>query len=75
MFIQNNYPIYNVPVLKEIIYRLTVKDKMKKLKKKHQTIFRSRVTITEILTSMQFHSHHIDMALNIYDKVYIHSSP
>eukprot|EP01084_Bolivina_argentea_P088233 159325_1 len=53
---------YKIEIILEIIYRLQVKDKLKK-QKKRQNIFNSRDDAFEILLSMNFSSNDIKKAL------------
>ena len=65
---EKRYPIYNLHVVKEIVYRLAVKDRLKKLQKSPEhNVYRSRVNVQMALESMSFHDHYIDLALSEYE--------
>eukprot|EP01084_Bolivina_argentea_P261071 441062_1 len=66
---EKSYPIYNIGVIKEIIYRLTIKDKLKQIKKgSNSRIYYSRVNVKQALEAMCFDEYHIDLAIKQYEK-------
>ena len=65
---ESNYPIYNICVVKELIYRLNIKDKIKKFKKHNNTTtYYSRVNVKQALESLTFHAYYIDLAIQTYE--------
>ncbi len=55
-------------MIKEIIYRLTIKDKLKQIKKGSKSnIYHSRVNVKQALESMCFDEYHIDLAITQYE--------
>ena len=65
---EKRYPIYSLHVVKEIVYRLAVKDRLKRLKRSPEhNVYRSRVNVQMALQSMSFHDHYIDRALTQYE--------
>ena len=64
---QNNYGIkYDLNIIKEIIYRLLIKDKLKQYKKL-KSIHQTRNEIQQTLYSMNFDSYHICSSLTMYE--------
>ena len=57
---------FDVPVIEEIIYRLSVKDKVKELKR-IQNLHQSRRSIQTILSDMNFGKRYIHLALLLYE--------
>eukprot|EP01084_Bolivina_argentea_P220804 374130_1 len=64
---ETNYPIYDVNVIEEIIYRLTIKDKVKVYHKLNKTIFKSRDNIKDALQSMDMSEYFVELAINQYE--------
>lgn len=56
---------YNIEVIIEIIYRLKVKDKLKR-QKRQQNVFESRQSVEQLLLSMDFSPHYVKKAIAEY---------
>eukprot|EP01083_Nonionella_stella_P083753 231643_1 len=57
---------YDLAIVEEIIYRLAVKDKMKQLKAV-QNLYQSREAVHEILSSLNFSTRYINLAMLLYE--------
>lgn len=71
---EKNYAIYDHTIIKEILYRLTVKDKVKQYQKLHKTIFESRSSLKQALFEMDLHDYYVDLAVKQYEVILILSA-
>eukprot|EP01084_Bolivina_argentea_P223221 377720_1 len=57
---------YNITIIREIIYRLHIKDKLKKLKQ-NKKVPQSRNDVKNALLSFNFHINYINVAFRMYE--------
>merc|ERR1712154_41376 len=57
---------YDIKVIRELIYRLSIKDKIKELKKV-QNLYQSRDAVEEILLSLNFSKKYVNTSLTMYE--------
>jgi len=57
---------YDIRIIREIIYRLTIKDKLKELKRV-KTFYQSREAVERILLALNFSSHYVNTGLAMYE--------
>eukprot|EP01084_Bolivina_argentea_P171552 297214_1 len=63
-----NYAIYDVTTIREIIYQLSIRDKLKQWKQSNQTMFYSRIQARKALKTFDVHDYYIEGALKQYEK-------
>eukprot|EP01083_Nonionella_stella_P186795 684914_1 len=64
---------YDIATITEIIYRLSIKDKLKQ-SRAQQKIYHSKVNLEQALECIGFTTNYIDMALQQYETIYGHQS-